>query len=447
MSLSAAGKFVLGLGHFTQFFAAKGIYILAVPYYQMTLGVDPLLLGLAMSLPLLLAGCLGPLIGHASDNFHSRWGRRRPFIMVSALALCVSYGVVWMVPQGWSSLAQFIYFILAVSCFYIAGMIYSVSLRSFTYEQAGDYHQRTAIMGWVAYFEKAGSLIYQWAFPLTQLAMFGGVLIGIKCVGWGIGIVVFALLGILPALFIREVGNFHPIEAPISFLESVGLVGKDREMCILVVVILILMGGSACVATMDYYLLVYYVNDGDLQQGALWKGVLSTTFAVAGIIYVPIVMRLSYCVGKLQALRLILLLNAVGGLAKWFIYIPGAQWLLLWDAVLCAAMWTAMAVLIPSMIADRSAASTGRGYHCKAGMYASVQSLAISVAAVVVLLGYGLCLNLAGFEAQLAGDQHEDTIFAMRIILSVGTIAFSALALLALLRYSGSKAGPEHLQA
>ena len=446
MSLSPAGKLALGLGYFTQFFAAQGIYILAVPYYQMTLGIDPFLLGLAMTLPLLLAGSLGPLAGHTSDNFHSRWGRRRPFIVASALALCVSYGLVWMVPQDWSAAAQFSYFSVAVACFYIAGVIYSVSLRSFTYEQAGGYHQRTAIMGLMAYFEKAGSLIYQWAFPLAQLAVFGGVLIGIKYVGWGIGIGVFALLGMLPALFIREEGTARTTEAHTPFVGSMGFVFRDRKMRILVAVILTVMGGSACVATMDYYLLVYYVNGGDLQQGAFWKGVLSTAFAVMGIIYVPIVTRLSYHVGKLQTLRLALVLNVVGGFAKWFIYTPGTQWLLLLDAALCAAMWTAMAVLIPSMIADRSAAATQRSHHCKAGVYASVQSLAITVATVVVLLGYGLCLNLVGFEAQLAGNQAEGTIFAMRVILSAGTIAFSALALFALLRYSGSRAGTEHLQ-
>lgn len=447
MSLSPAGKLALGLGYFTQFFAAQGIYILAVPYYQMTLGIDPFLLGLAMTLPLLLAGSLGPLAGYTSDNFHSRWGRRRPFIAASALALCVSYGLVWMVPQGWSTLAQFCYFSIAVACFYIAGVIYSVSLRSFTYEQAEGYHQRTAIMGFVAYFEKAGSLIYQWAFPLAQLAVFGSVVIGIKYVGWGIGIGIFALLGILPALFIREEGTARTAHVRAPFLDSMGFVFRDREMCILVAVILAVMGGSACVATMDYYLLVYYVNGGDLQQGAVWKGVLSTAFAVVGIAYVPVVTRLSYHWGKLQTLRLILVVNALGGLAKWFIYVPGTEWLVVFDAVLCSATWTAMAVLVPSMIADRSASAIRESLHCKAGVYASVQNLAITVATVMVLLGYGLCLNLVGFEAPLGGNQPEGTIFAMRVILSAGTIAFSVLALLALLHYRGGKTGTEHLQA
>ncbi|MBE8718509.1 MFS transporter [Cellvibrio polysaccharolyticus] len=438
MSLNTVGKFALGFGFLAQFYAAQGIHILAVPYYQMTLGVDPFLLGLAMTLPLLLAGVLGPVAGHVSDNMHSRWGRRRPFIAGSALALCFSYGLVWMVPQHWSSFAQISYFTVTASCFYLAGVVYSVSLRSFTYELAGGYHQRTSLMGFTAYFLKAGSLTYQWAFPLAQLAFFGGVLAGIKFVGWGIGIGVFALLGLLPALLVREAaGPRHLMDAHLPFLQSMGAVFEDRNMRILMAIILIQMGGAACVAMMDYYLLVYYVNGGDIQQGSVWKGVLSTAYAVGGMAYVPVVTHLSYRVGKVQALRLILGLNAVGGLAKWFIYVPGAEWLLLLDAALCSAVWTAMVVLVPSMIADRSSAAAGQ--HSKTGVYASVQSWVIILASVIVFLGSGLCLNLIGFESQLAGNQPEDTLFAMRVILSAGTVGFSVLGLLALARYSSHR--------
>lgn len=438
MSLNTVGKFALGFGFLAQFYAAQGIHILAVPYYQMTLGVDPFLLGLAMTLPLLLAGVLGPVAGHASDNMHSRWGRRRPFIAGSALALCFSYGLVWMVPQHWSGFAQISYFSVTASCFYIAGVVYSVSLRSFTYELAGGYHQRTSLMGFTAYFLKAGSLTYQWAFPLAQLALFGGVLAGIKFVGWGIGIGVFALLGLLPALLVREASEpRHLMDAHLPFLQSMGAVFEDRKMRILMAIILIQMGGAACVAMMDYYLLVYYVNGGDIQQGSVWKGVLSTAYAVGGMAYVPVVTHLSYRVGKVQALRLILGLNAVGGLAKWFIYVPGAEWLLLLDAALCSAVWAAMVILVPSMIADRSSSTVGQ--HSKTGVYASVQSWVITLASVVVFLGSGLCLNLIGFESQLADNQPEGTLFAMRVILSAGTVGFSVLALLVLGRYSSSR--------
>lgn len=52
-------KYALGLGFFAIFFANQGIGILAIPFYQMTLAVDPFLLSLAMTIPVLLASFIG----------------------------------------------------------------------------------------------------------------------------------------------------------------------------------------------------------------------------------------------------------------------------------------------------------------------------------------------------------------------------------------------------
>ena len=41
-------KVLLGIGFLGIFFSHQGIGILAIPYYQMTLGVDPFFLALAM---------------------------------------------------------------------------------------------------------------------------------------------------------------------------------------------------------------------------------------------------------------------------------------------------------------------------------------------------------------------------------------------------------------
>lgn len=55
-----------------------------------------------------------------------------------------------------------------------------------------------------------------------------------------------------------------------------------------------------------------------------------------------------------------------------------------------------------------------------------------------------MCI-LVGFEAPLGGNQPEGVIFAMRIILSAGTIAFGALALFALLHYPRCEAGGQNI--
>ena len=50
------------------------------------LGMDPLLVGVLASIPRLFDALTDPMVGYISDNFRTRWGRRRPFIFWERLA-------------------------------------------------------------------------------------------------------------------------------------------------------------------------------------------------------------------------------------------------------------------------------------------------------------------------------------------------------------------------
>lgn len=433
--IKLTSRVALGIGFFAAFFTAQGIPILAIPYYQMTLGVDPFLLSVIMTLPLLLGNSIGPVVGHLSDNCRSKYGRRRPFIFMASWCVCLCYGLIWMVPASWSEREQLIYFAVTATFFYVAVAFYTVPLNGMAYELSDDYHQRTAIMGFTAYFLKAGALLYQWVFPLAQLTIFGGVYLGIRYVGWGLAFIVFGLFGTLPALLISESKSIAGRQYPsLGFKAGLRTVLRNRSMLLLLGITILQLGGAAYAAMMDYYLLVYYVYAGDISQGAIWKGVLSTSYATISILYVPVITRISFRVGKANTLKLIYLLNAVGGLAKWFIFVPGARWSIMLDALLCSAIWTAMVVLVPSMIADASQQNNSQQTNSPAGVYASVHGAVAGYSGVLALLVCGLSLNIIGFDAQLKGNQLDVTLHSMRLILSGGTLLFSLVAL-ALLQY------------
>jgi GPH family glycoside/pentoside/hexuronide:cation symporter len=54
------------------------------------LGMNPALVGLLGAIPRLFDALIDPLMGYISDNAHTRWGRRRPFIFAGAIASGVS---------------------------------------------------------------------------------------------------------------------------------------------------------------------------------------------------------------------------------------------------------------------------------------------------------------------------------------------------------------------
>ena len=65
---------------------------------NISLGLQPFVLGAIMVVPRLWEALSDPIIGHVSDNTRTRWGRRRPFIVVGGLLVALSFVAMWWVP-------------------------------------------------------------------------------------------------------------------------------------------------------------------------------------------------------------------------------------------------------------------------------------------------------------------------------------------------------------
>jgi hypothetical protein len=104
--------------------------------------------------------------------------------------------------------------------------------------------------------------------------------------------------------------------------------------------------------TTGFYLNVFYVHGGDMGAGAAMKGWYGTAFQVSGLIAVPLIVRLAGRIGKRRAFLACTLTIALGGIAKWFCYVPGAGWWLLLPSLLMGPGLVAVMVLAPSMTAD-----------------------------------------------------------------------------------------------
>ncbi|AWB65491.1 sodium:melibiose symporter [Saccharobesus litoralis] len=439
--LALPQKFVLGLGFLAMFFSTQGITILAVPFYQMTLGVDPFLLGLAMKVPVILASCFGPAIGQMSDRCQSRFGRRRPFLMVFPWLAGIVFGSIWMVPSDWQTSNQLIYFACLTMLYYLLTTCWTVPMKCLAYEASQDFHERTSVMAFVAYFFKFGALVYHWVFPLAKLSVFGGVLIGVRWVGWGIALICIGLFAMLPALLIKERHyEKEKFRQEMPLLASLKQVAKITNMQIMMALIVCQMTLGVYAASMDYYVLVYYMHNGDIGTGATWKGVLSTSYALAGIASVAVITVLSQKIGKKATLYVIYGLTVLGGLCKWFIYQPGHEWLLVLDAILCCSMWSAVGVLASSMIADLIDEDEVKNNIRREGIFASVQNWLIQISIATAIILSGLTLNLIGFDAQAGANQSESALTWMRVILVAGTCLAPILSALLLRKYDLNEA-------
>ena len=64
------------------------------------LGMDPRLVGIIASLPRLVDAISDPMMGYISDNTRSKWGRRRPYILVGAIMAGLCFALMWQLPEG-----------------------------------------------------------------------------------------------------------------------------------------------------------------------------------------------------------------------------------------------------------------------------------------------------------------------------------------------------------
>src|ERR1700689_3450851 len=125
-------KLGLGSGYLAVFFRNSGVKSLAIPVYQMVLGVNPAVLGLVLAIPRFWDALTDPIVGIISDNCHPRFGRRKPIIILGALLQAVAFGFIWMVPKGMSQTSTIAYLVGTLLLFYTCFSIFSVPLTSLT---------------------------------------------------------------------------------------------------------------------------------------------------------------------------------------------------------------------------------------------------------------------------------------------------------------------------
>ena len=93
----------------------RAISSFLVIFYNQVIGLPPQLVGGVLMVALVFDAILDPLVGQISDNLRSRWGRRHPFMLLSAAPYAIAFFLLWNPPEGWSDGALAIY--LAICLF------------------------------------------------------------------------------------------------------------------------------------------------------------------------------------------------------------------------------------------------------------------------------------------------------------------------------------------
>jgi len=146
--LATSVKLAQGVGAIPDTIKNWVFHAFVLLYYSQILGVDPLLVSLALSLAMIIDAIADPWIGSLSDNLHTRWGRRHPLMLLGAVPLGVCFYTVFAPPGDLSHTQLFVWLTGSLVLTRIFLAVYFVPWAAIATELSDDYHERTSIMAY-----------------------------------------------------------------------------------------------------------------------------------------------------------------------------------------------------------------------------------------------------------------------------------------------------------
>jgi GPH family glycoside/pentoside/hexuronide:cation symporter len=472
--IPASQKVGYGLGSFIDMWGHWNYPTFAFQVFNIFLGLNAAWVGLAVVLNRVFDGVSDPLFGWLSDNTRSRWGRRRPYLLVGAVVAGLGLPLLVAVGPGWGSARLFghaipiyFWFMLGSSALYLPLVsCFNMPYSSLGYELTPDYHERTRLFSWKYLIQKVPEMGLFFTGQFLSMAVWVGatranVLQRVKAIftttaAWGqaprganpnmlIGAQVYCVLagvvmvatGLACFVLVREryYGKLAHRQAKVSIRETVWQTLRCRPFRIQVIMTLAYSMGLSMVGTLGLADTLYYVCQGNLSEGYRWNfrmGLMGMAMGAAGV---PTFAGLARRLGKRHAMMIVFAVAIGGFVASWWLYTPAVVWLQMLStgltAFIGAGFWT-LRDSINADIVDYDELGTGKR---REGAFAASINW---IAKVGMAVGAGVSfeiLSWLGFDPKRAGGQTEHTLFMIRFLLAAIPIVGLGLALVALAQF------------
>lgn len=444
--ISFVHKVIYGIGGFVNNLLGAAIGSMMI-VLNLGLGMNPAVVGLLGAIPRLTDALTDPLMGYISDNTHTRWGRRRPYIFIGAILAGLTFMALWQLPRGMSENFYFWFFMIGSIIFYLGYTIFATPWVALGYELTPDYHERTRLMGTQNFFSQFAFIISPWFLVIMQASLFDDMVEGASYLAIIIGVVVIAL-GILPALFLRErfvqvlvadasggekFSVWEGMKRNVAdFFKGFVATLKVRPFLLLCIATFLVFNGFILISAFQSYVIIYYVFGGNTELGAEYVGWSGTVGSISSFLVIVLVTWMSSRWGKRRAFFIAMSISMLGYALKWFCYNPAYPWLVLLPAPLMTFGLAGLFTLMGAMVADVCDLDELQTHERREGMFGSIFWWVVKLGMSVAIAGGGLLLNATGFDVELKGNQSESALFWMRFFDVLVPLIATALAMWAI---------------
>ena len=281
--------------------------------FGLTLG----LVGLIITLSRFTDVVTDPIIGFVSDKARTRWGRRKPFILLGTPIYAAGIWLLFVPPVeftdvsllGWHFNIGYAYLFVMVALVYLGSTIKDLPYLAWGAELSRNYNERTLVTSWREGFTVIGSLLSAFT---PAIIFFLGYTKPTDAV-WFLSLAMCIIMPVLVLNAVIAVPEYPVRETrkKIPLKESLKVVLSNGPYVRLIIIFVFSSLGSAMTNSLSFFFVKHVLLAGSLY------GLYLAPYFVSQIIAIPIWFKLSRNIGKHRAT-----MCAIGWYAFWACFIP-----------------------------------------------------------------------------------------------------------------------------
>ncbi len=278
------------------FFTIMGFYLLY--FFTDVVGMLPALAGTALMIGKVWDAITDPITGYYSDRTKTRWGRRRPYMFVGAIASFFSMIMIFTPVTLSGQMRLFVYFTFVYCLLNTAYTLVNIPYAALLPELTQNYHERTILTGYRMSFAVIGTF-------------FGAALVMpiVGAVGWslmGTFMGAVMLLSALATIWAITEPKEPEVGLTDGFVRTFGEILKEKTfLTALLPWTFFITGTSMVQGALVYYFAYIFGNEGLFQIALVALLFFSLTC-------IPLWVKISNRIGKKQSYMIGMTIMSVG---------------------------------------------------------------------------------------------------------------------------------------
>lgn len=407
-------------------------YILLMPLYAITMGLDTKAIAGIFFATKMFDVVTDPVFGILSDRYETRWGRRRPWLVVGTLILMLAIYMLFMPGEQVGQGYLFGWLIVV----YVGWTLTTVSHTAWALELSSDYDQRTNITGWLQVSAMIGMMLV--ALTPAVMEQLGSPTHAEKvaAVGW----VLIILLPIAVFVCLRSLPEpATPPPAHIGFRRALAIVAGNWALLRLLAANAAITAAYAVVQSLFVFFVTYTLLLGDRTGFTLFF------LMVGGMVFIPVWVNLAKRISKHATMQLAVLYGMFVPVLL-LLLPPERLWLTAGAFLFVGAITSAHELLPRTMMADVCDHDQAESGNERMGLYYSLLQLSSKLAAGLMASGIYLALSWIGFNPNAGGENSQAMIDNVRYLIVFTPIAAYLVVLLLMWKYPIDRERQEELR-